>query len=285
MKLKVITVVMFSALLAVTAVVWASSGISRVEQFFMEGRYDAALYEADRLIASHYGQMSELYYLKGLCELKLGRFGEARQSFNYITSKYPGSQKEFDARLGIGDSYMLAGDLSSAVGIYVGMADEFRSDKNLPLVYSRLASCYKGLGVKDKAEYYQKMAGQSAPLSFEAKGQAVVASTRAAAPKRPTPVSNITPKNTEEVDVVMATGQTISVQVGSFKNRRNAENLAKKLAAAGYESHIEIPVSAGEKLYRVKVGKASSRPEAQALAAKLNADGYTTKICDGETCE
>jgi cell division septation protein DedD len=285
MKLKMIAVAVLCAFFTAGGAAWASSGIDRAEQFFMEGRYDAALYETDRLIASHYGQMGELYYLKGLCELKLNRFDEARGSFGYITSKYPGSPKAFDARLGTGDSYMLAGNLSSAVGIYVGMLDEFRSDMNLPVVYSRLASCYKTLGVKDKAEYYQNMASQSAPLSFEAKGQVVSAQTKAAAPKQSTPASNIVPRKSEEVDVVMATGRPISVQVGSFKNRRNAENLAKKLAASGYESHIEIPVSAGEKLYRVKAGKASSRPEAQALAARLNADGYATKICDGETCE
>lgn len=313
MKIKIITVFILSSLLAINSVVWASSSIDRVEKSLMEGRYDAAISEADRLIASHYGRTDELYYLKGLSELKLKRFDAARESFNYIVSKYPGSRKTFDARIGIGDSYMLAGDLNSAVGIYVGMTDEFRTDKNLPIIYSRLASCYKGLGLRDKAEYYENMAKRSAPLSFEAKGQVAVAQaratasqttvvqprvtapplavaqdrvaasqTRATAPSSQiaAPVSNVRPKDSDEMDVVMATGQAISVQVGSFKNRRNAEKIAKKLAASGYESRIEIPVAQGDKIYRVKVGRMSSKSEAEALKARLEAAGYTTKICD-----
>jgi cell division septation protein DedD len=177
---------------------------------------------------------------------------------------------------------MLAGELSSAVGIYVGMLDSFRQDKNLPIVYSRLASCYKGLGVKDKAEYYQNMASRSAPLSFEAKGQPAAVQARTAAPGRSVPPSNIIPKNAEEVDVVMATGQALSVQVGSFKNRRNADKLAQKLTASGYDVRIEIPVAAGDKVYRVKVGRVSSRGEAEALKARLEAAGYSTKICESE---
>jgi tetratricopeptide (TPR) repeat protein len=281
MKIKIMAVVALSSFLAVNSVVWAGSSVDRVEKPFMEGRYDVCIAEADRLIASRYGQMDEIYYLKGLSELKLKRFDAARESFQYIASKYASSRKAFDARLGIGDSYMLAGDLNSAVGIYVGMLDSFRSDRNLPIVYSRLASCYKGLGVKDKAEYYQNMASQSAPLSFEAKGQVATVQARAAAPKASVPTSSMRPKDPEEMDVVMATGQAVSVQVGSFKNRRNAEKLAKKLAASGYDSRIEIPVASGEKLYRVKVGRASSQAEAEALKVRLEAAGYTTKICDG----
>lgn len=276
-EIRILACIICILFLAVSSACASKGDVARVERAFMEGRYDAAVSEADRLIASRYGPAEELYYLKGLSELKLGRFDAARKSFKYIESKYPGSRKTFDARLGTGDSYMLAGDLSSAVGIYVGMLDTFRSDRNLPIVYSRLANCYQGLGVKDKAEYYQKMASESAPLSFEAKGQTAVTQARAATSK----VSNIRPKDSYEMDVAMATGQAMSVQVGSFKNRRNAEKLAKKLAASGYESRIEIPVAQGDKIYRVKVGRVSSRPEAEALKARLEAAGYTTKICDG----
>jgi len=272
----------------------------RLEGLFLEGRFDVVVFESKTLIDSGYGRREDMYYLKGLSELKLNRFADARESFGYITSKYPNSRKAFDVRLGTGDSYMLAGELNSAVGIYLRMLDDFRSDKNLPVVYSRLASCYNGLGVRDKADYYRNMANQASPLSFEAKGQIAVAPARTIAPSAqvaiaqtraaasqvaiaPTPAT--ASQTSEDMDVILATDKTISVQVGSFKNRRNAEKLARKLTSAGYEGRVEIPVAQHDKLYRVKVGRVSSRLEADALQARLKAAGYATKICDGEVCE
>ena len=84
---------------------------------------------------------------------------------------------------------------------------------------------------------------------------------------------------------MMATEKAISVQVGSFRNRINAEKLARKLASGGYESRVEMPVRQHDNMFRVKVGRLSSKGEAEALAAKLKAAGYNTKICDGEACE
>jgi len=312
----------------------------RLEGLFLTGQFDTVVSESRALIDSGYGRREDIYYLRGLSELKLNRFADARESFGYITSKYPNSRKAFDARLGTGDSYMLAGELNSAVGIYLRMLDDFRSDKNLPVVYSRLASCYSGLGVRDKADYYRNMANQASPLSFEAKGQTAVAQTRTVVPSaqvamaqaratasqvavtqtratapqvavvpKKTPMTNISPQvaiapspatasqvaiaqtratasqTSEDMDVILATDKTISIQVGSFKNRRNAEKLARKLSSTGFESRVEIPVAEHDKLYRVKVGRVSSRAEAEALQARLKAAGYATKICDGEVCE
>ncbi len=271
-------------LFMISSTIYASTprmSYDRLEQLFLQGQFASVVSEADALIRAGYGPKDEIYYLKGLSELKLNKFDAARESFKYIAAKYPGSRKTFDARIGIGDSYMLAGDLNSAVGIYIGLTDEFRTNKNLPIIYSRLASCYRGLGVRDKAEYYKKMAGQTAPLSFEAK--AAPAAPKISVPSAP--VSNIQPKDTTEVDVILATGTVFSVQVGSFKNRRNAEKIAQKLSVSGYESRIEIPVAAGDKIYRVKVGRMSSKAEAEALKTRLEAAGYTTKICDGQALE
>lgn len=288
-KIRFVVVFMAAGLLLMvsTTVCAAAPRISydRLEQFFMQGQFAAAVSEADALLKAGYGRKEDLYYLKGLSELKLSKFADARASFGWITAKYPRSEKAFDAYLGIGDSYMLAGQLNDAVGIYVGMLDNFRSDKNLPIVHSRLASCYKSLGVRDKSEYYAAMARQAAPLGFEAKPAAAAAPARSAVTKPPAPVSSIQPREQAEADVIMATGASFSVQIGSFKNRRNAENLARRFASAGFESRIEIPVTQGNKFYRVKVGRVSTRAEAEALAARLRASGCNTKICDGETCE
>lgn len=263
-----------------------TDAVASVEAPFLAGNYEQAAAEAERMINSRSGNRDELYYLKGLSELKLKRYDRARESFEYITSRYSRSQKAFDARIGIGDSYMLAGDPAKAAEVYNGILNDRKADKNPSIVYSRLASCYSAMGIRTKADYYGDMAKRAAPMSFEAKGESVAAIAPKQYVKAPVtkaaPVSGIRQREPEEMDVMMAAA--FSVQVGSFKNRRNAERLARKLASSGFESRIEIPVKKYDNMYRVKVGRPASRVEAEALEARLKASGYTTKICDGEEC-
>jgi len=257
----------------------------RLERLFLEGKYEAVVTESDGLVKSGSARKDDIYYLRGLSQLKLNQFEAARASFNHIGSNFSKSKRNFDARLGVGDSYMLEGDLNSAVGIYNGMQSDYEKEKNLPVVYSRLASCYSGLGLKDKAANYLAMAKRASPNSFEAKGQGNVvahvvrkspASKSAAAP---------TARADDENDVVMASGKGISVQIGCFKNPTNAQRLARQLSAQGYESRVEMPVGQQDRLYRVKIGNASSRGETEVLEMRLKRAGFKTKICDNDLCE
>jgi cell division septation protein DedD len=260
----------------------------------MGGDYRGALSEAESAIRSHRGRAEDLYYLKGLSELKLGRYADARESFGQALKRYPNPKKAFDARLGMGDSYMLEGSLNDAVGAYLGIARDFPADANIVLVYSRLASCYKALGVNDKAEHYRQMSQGLPPVTAGAMAQDRPVRPGPAGPQAPV-TTNVTTKShrpspavsaePEPVDLIMSTGREISVQVGSFRNRKNAEKLARKLASAGFDSRVEIPVKEHDNIYRVKVGRVSSKAQARELASKLKGAGYSTKICDGEVCQ
>ncbi len=214
--------------------VYADMDISSVERLFLEGQYDKAERAAQSLIDQRSRQRYELYYLKGLSELKLNKLKEARESFGTIISKYPASNRIFDAHLGIGDSYMLEGNRQEAAKIYNDIAVRFPKDKNIALVKERLAA-------------------EAIPGNADLKPNAI-------------------PRSESK--------GYISVQVGSFKNRRNAESLSKKLTGRGYGSYVELPMGSGDKLYRVKVGRLNSKEEADTIAAKLRRDGYNTKICD-----
>lgn len=118
----------------------ADSDISAVERPFLEGQYDKACRAAQDMIDQRSRQRYELYYLKGLSELKLNKFRDARESFQNIISRYPGSNRVFDAYLGIGDSYMAEGNTQEAVNIYNDVMARFPKDKNIALVKDRLAS-------------------------------------------------------------------------------------------------------------------------------------------------
>ncbi len=230
----------------------AFADITTCEKFFLEGRYDKSAAEARQLIDQRARQRDEIYYLKGLSELKLNRFDDARQSFQAIISKYPNSRRLFDANVGVGDSYFLAGNTEAAAKVYDEIKVRFPSDKNIALVDSRLNDCHGRMDSRLRGN--DKSGGND---------KEEIASSDT--------VRQLLPRNDDGEGA-------ISVQAGCFKSRRNAENLSRKLSAKGYENYIEPP-EAKDKLYRVKVGRIRSKSEAESVAAKLNKDGYRTKIC------
>jgi len=64
------------------------------------------------------------------------------------------------------------------------------------------------------------------------------------------------------------------VQTGAFKNKSNADALAAKLKAAGFDTYM---VQAGG-LYKVQVGAYSVKANADTMANKLKAKGFDTYI-------
>jgi len=115
----------------------------RVEKLFLEGRYERAVQEAQALTESRHSQKDELYYIMGLSELKLNKFADARKNFSHIIAKYPRSNRMFDSKLGIADSYLLEGNRGKAIGLYEEMLTRFPDDKDIEIVRDRLEE-YKG---------------------------------------------------------------------------------------------------------------------------------------------
>lgn len=263
-----------------------TASFARAERSFLEGKYDSAVFETQALIDSRSSQRDEIYYLKGLSELKLNRFKDARQSFNYIRERYPSSKRTFDAYLGTGDAYLLEGDAGKALGVYNEIVNRFSGDRNIAVVYSRLGDCYTRLGLRDKAEEYFNKAKKASPSSFEVKmgptAENAPIFSKAAQPVAAQPAAMSAPRPKTEEAPRIESGEPLSVQVGCFKNKRNAEKLSQKLIKAGYDSFVEIPVASHDKLYRVKAGHAKSKDEADSLAARLRRAGYNTKICAAE---
>jgi cell division protein FtsN len=68
-----------------------------------------------------------------------------------------------------------------------------------------------------------------------------------------------------------------SVQVGAFRQRREAEIKAAALKAKGYASEVDLPQS-GDQIYLVVVGKFNSRSDAVMMQRKLQKDGFSCFI-------
>jgi DedD protein len=135
----------------------------------------------------------------------------------------------------------------------------------------------------------------SAPQSASASGSAVPGEQATAAPAeepvpaRPAtnPVVSGTPPATQapatqpapaRTQPAAATGGRFAVQLGSFRDRGNADRLVRDMKARGFSAFIAPITSGGRELYRVRVGPSRDRPAAEELAADLRKMGQTGSI-------
>ena len=247
--------------------------LEHVEKLFMEGRYEKAALEAKGFIDERSYRRDEIYYLKGLSELKLNRFREARESFESLLSRHSGSKRNFDAHLGIGDAYFLEGNTEEAIRSYNDTVAKFPNNKNVVSAYYRLGNCYRKKGPENKAiEYFEKV--KKARLSFESRMIAdYKGPDRIASPG----MASIAPSG-------QGNNGNFSVQVGSFKSKKNANRLSAKLSSEGYDSRVEISTGSGDAFYRVRIGRYKSKRSAEDAAGVLRRAGYNTKVSADDIC-
>ncbi len=68
------------------------------------------------------------------------------------------------------------------------------------------------------------------------------------------------------------------MQLGSFANRGNAENLMHQLKAQGYEVFESTEGSGRTARYRVRIGPIHDRDSAERTMAKLKASGHASTL-------
>ena len=202
----------------------AASDIAYVEKLFLEGRYDLAASESGKLIDARARQRDELFYIKGLSELKLNRFSDARQSFEDIISKYQRSKRIFDAYLGIGDSYFLEGNMDAATRSYNDILNRFPNDKNISMVHSRITESNKkpGSGNKPVGSFSVQVGSFKSRVNAQRLVQKLSAQGYGAYLTLP----------------VDSGDRLYRVKVGKLKSKEEALTLAAKLKRAGYNIKI-----------------------------------------------
>jgi cell division septation protein DedD len=68
------------------------------------------------------------------------------------------------------------------------------------------------------------------------------------------------------------------VQLGSFANRANADNLVHQLKAQGFAVYVLSGGSGAATRHRVRVGPLADRNAAERTAAKLKALGHASSL-------
>jgi cell division protein FtsN len=88
------------------------------------------------------------------------------------------------------------------------------------------------------------------------------------APPVPTPPPASAPA--VAVEAVDPSGPGYAIQVAAYRDRRDADSLAKQLIAKGYPAFVMDPVKgAPMTMFRVRVGKYKNLKDAEAISARL----------------
>ena len=96
----------------------------------------------------------------------------------------------------------------------------------------------------------------------------------------PTPVQDAAPRSDAPRPAPAARVEpgSFAVQLGSFRDRDNANRLVRDMTAKGFAAFVAPIKSGGRELYRVRVGPTRDRPQAEALAAQLRRVGQSGSI-------
>ncbi len=68
------------------------------------------------------------------------------------------------------------------------------------------------------------------------------------------------------------------VQLGSFRDRDNADRQAARVATHGFEPAVSVFTAGGQSLYRVRVGPYDSRGRADETVSTLAANGFVAQV-------
>ena len=232
--------------------------LDEVKASFLKGDYKEAILKGEKLVAKagHSSSAYELYYILGLCYLKDGNYLRASDIFEIVLNEFNNKKFKAEATLGLGDTYLLRGDYKQAIKYYQDILNNDSFSRLRPTVYQRLSYAAYKMGNLKEAKIYRDKLKSEYPLSIEVEF-----------------------KDYELPDFCPLDGDYYTVQVGSFANRNNAENLIVKLKSEGFPAYMEESVFEGKSTFRVKIGKFSKLSDAKEMEDKLAQKGYPTKVC------
>jgi tetratricopeptide (TPR) repeat protein len=240
-----------------------ASELEALKADFLQGNYRRVIFEGQAQVERrHLGNTDELNYILGLSYLKESKLDLARDCFRRVLNN-PKSKFGEEAALGLGDTYLVAGQFQQAEDIYNKLIAGNANSRQKPAVLYRLSQLEFKRGNHQKGNSYLFKLKKDFPLSPELRA---IKDISLAVPPAGAGECLVNPP-------VEAAGY--SVQVGFFSSSNNARRLKDELLGKDYPAYVE---SFGRG-YRVKVGRFKFKKDAQEMEDKLSRGGYQTKLC------
>ena len=128
-------------------------------------------------------------------------------------------------------------------------------------------------------DYYDQLVGekQSEPLKTPPKDAGTKSAQAAAKPaEAPKPAAKSEPDRLVRTDSDPSSSGRYAVQLAALRERNEAEAIAKRLVAKGYQAYVLVPAPGAPPVYRVQVGRFKNRSDADLTAARLRKEEQFT---------
>jgi TolA-binding protein len=227
---------------------------SEAQQYYLQGNYQEAIETLEKTLATNPDSPSaeKVYYLLALSYLQRKNYLRAGDCFDIIIKEYLQSPLAQAACVKLIDIDLIRDNFNKALESCDAFLATYPQSDRMSAVLLRQYRAQLGLKNSSDAQELLVKLKTSYADSPELKVAPGMPSQQAAA--------------------------GFSVQVGSFKDKTNAQNLSDILKKKGFDSFVEEYQVSGDYFFRVRVGKLSSKQEAEQLEQRLKQEGYSTKI-------
>ena len=219
-----------------------------IETAIIKQEYEQAKQLALQLLSGELtdDQENETRYYIGLCDLRLGQYDQARETFIELTKKSINDTLRDKAYLGIFDAYYIGEQYDQAHKIIQRLLKISPRSEFLSLIYLKCARVNLKLTMWNEARASLNKITNQFPDSLEA----------------------------HVAKQLLNEKQYFAVQVGAFIERKRAERLSNELQQKGEYAYIVETVDQQNRgFYRVRVGQLALLDEAQKLKSKLSKAG------------
>ncbi|MCK4882248.1 MAG: SPOR domain-containing protein [Candidatus Omnitrophica bacterium] len=227
--------------------------LKNIETAIIKQDYKLAKEIASQLLSSELkaDERDDILYYSGLCDLRLGQYAQARETFTKLTKKKIDGTLADKAYLGLFDGYYGDGHYKQAQRVAKRLLKVSPESEFLSLIYLKLARVNLKLTQWNQAREYLTKITVQFPDSLDA----------------------------HVAKQLLNEKQYFAVQVGAFIDRKRAESLSVELQQKGeYAYIVETVDPKGRTFYRVRVGQLALLDEARKLKLKLSKEGYPTEI-------
>ena len=229
--------------LAGGSLVCFAAEIDDAYQDYITGSYEDA---ADK--AKNLPQSPQSLYLLGMCAMMLDDHQKARDYFEDVINKYPGSAFKEKALIKTADTFFLEDDFDRARPIYEKLKQG--GCTQMPLIYLRLAQIAMKEGRWSQKRAYMDELKNKFPQSAEAR----------------------------YLEILQKYEDYFTIQVGAFTDEGNAVSVKEDLLGKGFSAYLLNERGAAGMLCKVRVGKYSDRKAAKRTAEQLMNEGYPARI-------
>lgn len=217
--MKKISIILLFFILVSGNVFAQVSRIKNVEALILEGAYQQAASECERILGGRPTSAVAVraHYLRGICLLKGGKYSQAREDFDLVLRRFRRSGFCDDATLSIADSYFLEGNYEQANAGYRDFLCNFARSELVNIAFTQQRLCLQ----EANNPYFSVQVG-----CFSKKDNADKLRDK------------LIDKGFQAYVHQKSASDLFRVRVGKFNGSAQAERLEKKLQAAGYPTKV-----------------------------------------------